>query len=70
MRVRVAQAAAAADLRSALRSAGCVSAVLGEGELAVAYPAAQNSQEEAAALRFFLRAWQAARPAAALEIHD
>jgi hypothetical protein len=62
MRVRVAQAAAA-DLRFALRQAGCVSVALGEEELEIAYPSAQTASEEATALRFFLRAWQAARPA-------
>ena len=67
MRVRVAQAAAA-DLRSALRQAGCVSVALGGGELAIAYPLAADFSEEAVTLLFFLRAWQAARPTAKLEI--
>ena len=62
MRVCVAQAAVA-DLRSALRQAGCVWVTLGEGEVEIAYPSARDSSEETTALRFFLRAWQAAGPA-------
>ena len=52
------------ELQTALRNARCTSAAVGGGMLDVAHPAAIDEREELIELRFFLRAWEAARPGA------
>jgi hypothetical protein len=67
MRVRVGQPHLATELKEALDDAGCVSVEIDDGGLAVAHPHANDPREETIELTFFLRAWEAARPAAKLE---
>lgn len=56
------------ELQVALREARCTSVAAGEGALEVAHPAALDEREELIELKFFLRAWQAARPGAQVEL--
>ena len=67
MRVSVSEPRFAAELQRALRDAGYLSVTFGEAGVSVADPRASNPEEEAE-LRFFVRAWGAARPEAGLTV--
>jgi hypothetical protein len=56
------------DLQKTLREARCTWEAVGDGAVEIAHPAALDEREELIELTFFLRAWQAARPEAQIEL--
>lgn len=67
MRVSLSEPRFAAELQLALRDAGYLSVAVGEAGVSIADPRASGREEEAE-LRFFVRAWGAARPEAGLTL--
>jgi hypothetical protein len=68
MRVRLREPRLAGELSAALQEAGCVSVAIDVDELSVLHPLALDAREESLELTFFLRAWQASRAAARLDL--
>jgi hypothetical protein len=58
MVVRVNAQSVAEELRTALRSAGCVTHVRNGVELSISHPLANDDKEAATEIAFFVRAWQ------------
>jgi hypothetical protein len=56
------------ELRAALAEASCLSVAVDDDTLDVAHPSALDEREALIELKFFLRAWQAARPGALVEL--
>jgi hypothetical protein len=56
------------ELQASLRDAHCTSVAAGDGALDIAHLAALDEREESIELKFFLRAWQASRPWARVEL--
>jgi hypothetical protein len=67
MRIAVSEPRFAAELQRALRDAGYLSVAVGEAAVSVPDPRASGPEEEAE-LKFFVRAWGAARPEAGLTL--
>jgi hypothetical protein len=67
LRIHVNDNAALADLRQALMDADCSIAQVAEDTLLVTQPL-ENETETRMELAFFLRAWQAKRPDAEVEL--
>ncbi len=67
LRIHVNDETALADLREALTDADCSTAQVGEDLLLVTHPL-EDEAEARLELVFFLRAWQAERPDAEIEL--
>lgn len=56
------------ELRASLLEARCISVPVADDALDVAHPSALDAREALIELRFFLKAWQDARPGARIEL--
>jgi hypothetical protein len=67
MRVSFSEPRFVAELQRALRDAGYLSVAVGDAGISIADPRASGPEGEAE-LRFFVRAWGAARPEAGITL--
>lgn len=68
LRIRVNDAAMLAELRASLEDADCSAVPVSDDTLLVTHPFAHDEHEARLELKFFLAAWQAARPGAEAEL--
>jgi hypothetical protein len=68
VRVYVNDSTRLAELHADLLEARCLSEAVGDNVLDVVHPPAHDEREALIELTFFLRAWQAARPGAKVEL--